>query len=269
MAIINTNIAALRSARLLASSSADLSKSLGRLASGSKLVSPENDAAGLAMSMRFEAQIHRNNAVLDNLSNAISFTQTQDGFLQKVQKAVDRMGELSTLALDVTKSDEDRANYNLEFQQLFNYLYDDVAIQKFNGVSLFSTTGENVIIDSDGNTFAMTPLDFDGDVALTLIGLTVDTADNADIALNTVKGVIDNLAKERAQVGSNLTRLQATREAVAILNENLSAANSRIKDVDVANESTAFARNNILVQSGTAMLAQANLLPQSALRLLG
>ena len=115
----------------------------------------------------------------------------------------------------------------------------------------------------------MTPVDLDGDVGFVLLGLSVDTEANAFTALNSVKDAIQSLSKERANVGSNITRLTMTNEALAIQNENISAANSRIKDLDVAHESTNFARYNILTQSGTAMLAQANALPQAALRLLG
>src|ERR1043165_4306856 len=107
--VINTNASAQSSARLLAESSSKLSKSLARLSSGSKIVSPEDDAAGSAVSLRFDAQINRIGATSNNVSNAVSFSQTQDGFLGKVGKALDRMSELSVLSQDVTKSDADRA----------------------------------------------------------------------------------------------------------------------------------------------------------------
>ena len=266
--VINTNIPALTSARLLGASTSQLAKSMARLSSGARIVSPEDDAAGLAQSINFDSQINRNTAANSNVQNAISFSQTQDGFLQKVQKTLDRMSELSVLAQDVTKTGEDRSNYSTEFEHLFDFIY-DAAAKQFNGVKLFATTGLEVTIDSDATTFGMTPIDLDGDVTFILFGLSVDTADNAFVALNTIKGAIENLAGDRAKVGSNIARLNMTSEALGILNENLAAANRRIKDVDVAQESTAFARNSILTQSGTAMLAQANVLPQSALRLLG
>src|SRR5512139_3823602 len=127
--VINTNISAQSSARLLSDSSANLSKSLSRLSSGSKIVSPEDDAAGLAVSMRFDAQINRVAAANANVGNAISFNQTQDGFLQKVGKALDRMSELSMLSQDVTKTDADRALYNAEFTKLGGYI-NDLATKK-------------------------------------------------------------------------------------------------------------------------------------------
>src|SRR5687767_15996067 len=125
--VINTNISAQSGARLLSESSAMLAKSLARLSSGSKIVSPEDDAAGLAVSTRFDAQIHRISATSNNVGNAISFNQTQDGFLKKVTKALDRMSELAILSQDVTKSDADRALYNEEFVTLGEYI-DDVEI---------------------------------------------------------------------------------------------------------------------------------------------
>jgi flagellin len=244
-----------------------LQKSLARLSSGSKIVSPEDDAAGLAVSFRFDAQINRISAANANVANAVSFGQTQDGFLQKVTKALDRMSELSILSQDVTKTDADRLLYDAEFQQLGDYV-DDVATKEFNGVALFDGTALNVTTDEDGNTFSMTGVDLTAGAYTTATGSSVDSAGNAATALTNVKAALDQLGTDRANVGANISRLSMTSEQLGVLKDNLSAANSRIKDVDVAEESTQFARYNILVQAGTAMLAQANATPQSALRLL-
>jgi flagellin len=244
-----------------------LSKSLARLSSGSKITSPEDDAAGLAVSMRFDAQINRISAAKVNVTNAISFNQTQDGFMSKVSKAFDRMSELSILAQDVTKSDADRALYQKEFDTLGAYV-DDLATKDFNGVSLFGGASLNVTTDSDGNTFTMAGVDLTAGTYSTATAGDVSTTTGAGTALTNIKLAITQLATDRATVGANITRLSYTNEQLSILRENLGAANSRIKDVDVAEESTQFARYNILVQAGTAMLAQANATPQSALRLL-
>jgi flagellin len=265
--VINTNISAQSSARLLSESSAMLSKSLARLSSGAKIVSPEDDAAGLAVSMRFDAQINRTSAAKSNVSNAISFSQTQDGFLGKVAKALDRMSELSILAQDVTKSDADRTLYDAEFQKLDDYVA-NVADKDFNGVSLFSSSTLSVTQDGDGSTFAMNAVDLGAAEYTGLNTEAVTTTTNAAAALTTVKAAITQLAEDRANLGANISRLNYTNEQLGVLRDNLSAANSRIKDVDIAEESTQFARYNILVQAGTAMLAQANATPQSALRLL-
>jgi len=265
--VINTNISALTSARLLGESSSALAKSLARLSSGSKIVSPEDDAAGLAVATRFDAQINRISAASNNVGNAISFSQTQDGFLKKVTKALDRMSELAILSQDVTKTDADRALYNAEFTTLGGYV-DDVAGKEFNGVALLDGSALDVTIDSDGNTFDMTGVDLAATEYSTATAGDVSTTTGAATALTDVKAAIDQLAEDRATVGANISRLNTTGEQLGVLRENLSAASSRIKDTDVAEESTQFARYSILVQAGTAMLAQANATTQSALRLL-
>ena len=272
--VINTNIAAMASARSLAWSTTNLSKSLSRLSSGSKIVSPEDDAAGLAQSMRFEAQINRNHAVKSNLGNAVSFVQTQDGFLQKVQASLDRMSELSVLSQDVTKTNTDRSNYSVEFTQLQNYI-SDIGTKQFNAVTLFATACQSVTIDSDASTFTMNAVDMTSATVTTGlaniytgISSAITNTTSSASALSNIQTAIQNLADMRARVGANLQRLNMTDDQVTILNENMSAANSRIKDIDVAEETTEFARFNILVQSGTAMLAQANMLPSMALQLI-
>jgi flagellin len=267
--VINTNVSAQNSARLLSQSSQNLQTSLARLSSGSKITSPADDAAGMAVSMHFDAQVSRIEAAKANVGNATTFSQTQDGFMSKVSKSLDRMSELAVLSQDVTKTDEDRALYDKEFQTLGAYI-DDVATKEFNGVSMFDGASLNVTTDSDGNKFAMTGVNL-GAPAYTdaTQSSQIDTSANAETALTNVKTAITQLADDRATVGANISRLNSTSEQLGVLKDNISAANSRIKDVDVAEESTQFARHNILVQSGTAMLAQANTTPQSALRLLG
>jgi flagellin len=266
--VINTNISAQQSSHLLADSSAKLAKSLTRLSSGTKLVSPEDDAAGLGVSMRFDAQISRINAATNNLGNAASYTQTQDGFLKKTQKALDRMGELAVLAQDVTKTDSDRVLYDKEFAELGAYV-NDIATKDFNGVSLFDGVTRDVTKDSDASKYNMAGISLNSTTYSNATGAGVATTGAAITALSNVKLAITQLSSDRAQVGANLTRLNMTSEQLAVQKINLASANSRIKDVDVASESTEYARLNILVQSGTAMLAQANQQPQAALRLLG
>jgi len=267
--VINTNMSALRSASNLEESTVELAKSIQRLSSGSKLISPEDDAAGAGVSLRFGAQLNRISAAKSNLGNAISFSQTQDGFLQKVGKALDRMSELSTLAQDVTKTNSDRGLYDQEFQKLGTYV-NDLATKDFNGVSLFNATTLGVTTDSDGNTVAMTALTFTstGTTYQTAASSNVADSGSAATALGNVKSAIASLTSDRANVGANIAVLSSYNDQLSVLSNNLSQANSRIKDVDVAQESTNYARFNILVQSGTAMLAQANQASQSVLKLL-
>ncbi len=265
--VINTNTAAMNGARMLADSSTALSKSLARLSSGSKITSPEDDAAGLAVSVRFDAQISRIGAASSNIGNAISFNQTQDGYMGKVSNALNRMSELSVLSQDVTKSDSDRALYNAEFTQLGSYI-NDTATKQFNGVNLFDGTALNVTTDSEGNTLATTGVNMAASAYTTATGSTIDTAANAATALTNVKAAIDQLSTDRANLGANISVLGSYNDQLSVLKDNLTSANSRIKDVDVATESTNFAKANILVQAGTSMLAQANSSSQSVLKLL-
>ena len=267
--VINTNTSAQSAARLLSESSSMQAKSLARLSSGSKITSPEDDAAGLAVSTRFDAQINRIHAASSNIGNAISFAQTQDGFLQKVGSALDRMSELATLAQDVTKTDTDRGLYNTEYQKLGSYV-NDLATKDFNGVSLFNTQTLGVTTDSDANTVSMNALTFtnSGTAYQTATTDSVSSASGASTALGDVRSAINALATDRASVGANISVMGSYSSQLGVLGGNLSSANSRIKDVDVASESTQFARYNILVQSGTAMLAKANQRPNSALKLL-
>lgn len=265
--VINTNMEAQIAASNLQTSQARLGKSLARLSSGSKIVDPSDDAAGLAVAMRLDAQVQRLNAAKSNVGNAISFTQTQDGYLKKIGKALDRMSELALLAQDVTKTDADRTLYNTEFSQLASYI-SSAASKDFNGISLFSSSGLNVTIDSEGNTFSMGGVNLSSGTYTTATGSSITSTTLAATALTNVKAAITQLSSDRATIGAYQSRLNFTSEQLMVSKENLTAASSRIQDVDVAEESTQFARQNILVQSGTAMLAQANQLPQSVLRLL-
>ena len=267
--VINTNYSALSSARQLGESQGMLNKSLARLSSGSKLVNPSDNAGGFAVSARFDAQINRTQAAVDNIGNAISFSQTQDGYLKKVAKALDRMSELTMLALDETKSNTDRGLYNTEFTNLGTFIT-ATATRDFNGVSMFSGSALNVTVNSEATSnFAYTAVNLATATYTTATASTITTTALATTALTSVKNAINQLATDRAVVGANQSALNMYQEQLGVLEDNLSAANSRIKDVNVADESTTFAKYNILVQAGTAMLAQANASPQSALRLLG
>ena len=268
--VINTNVSALTASRNLIETQGSLSRSLGRLSSGSKLVNPADNAAGFAVSSRFDAQINRIQAASDNIGNALSFSQTQDGYLKKVAKALDRMGELSMLALDETKSATDRGLYNNEFVNLQNFVTSS-STRDFNSVSMFGGNSFNVTIDSEGAGFSYTAINL---ATATFTNATANTTNLttttlATTALTNVKLAINQLASDRATVGANQSALNMYQEQLGTLKDNMSAANSRIKDIDVAEESTSFAKYNILVQAGSAMLSQANSSSQSVLRLLG
>jgi len=275
------------SARVLGESTQALQKSLARLSSGSKLNSPADDAAGAAVSLKLDSQISRLNAAKSNVGNAISYSQTQDGYLKKVGTALDRMGELAVLAQDTTKSSADLDLYQKEYLKLAEFIGGDavsgaidgkggVGAKTFNGVKLFmdasatpAESGIKVTQNEDGTAYNMSTIDLTDAKYTNALSANISSTGDAGGALTKVKAAIAQLAEDRADVGADQSVLQNISSTMSVLKDNLGAANSRIKDVDVAEESANFARQNILVQSGTAMLAQANALPQSALRLIG
>ena len=267
--VINTNYAATVASNNLAASNASLQKSLNRLSSGSKIVNPSDDAGGLAVSMKFSAAAKRSAAAASNIGNSVSFLQTQDGVLKVAGKVLDRMSELKTLYMDPTKNNDDKANYDAEFTELQSELT-SLTSEKFNDVSLFGSTGLDVKVSEDGQqNVAVSGKNLasstDGIGAITAGSVT----DLGDVQLSVITDAIQNVATMRATNGAEQSRLGFASEVLTVNKANLEAANSRIVDVDVAEESTQLARWNILVQSGTAMLSQANQSAQSALRLIG
>ena len=266
--VINTNYAATVASNNLSASNTMLQKSLNRLSSGSKIVNPSDDAGGLAVSMKLSAAAKRSGAAASNIGNSVSYLQSQDGVLKVTGKVLDRMSELKTLYSDPTKNTDDLANYDAEFTALQSEL-GSLTGEKFNNVALFGSTGLTVNVSEDGGqSVALAGRDLagstDGVGALTSSG--VDSL--GDIQLSDITDAIQSVATFRAQNGAEQSRLGFAAEVLTVNKANLEAANSRITDVDVAEESTQLARWNILVQSGTAMLAQANQSSQVALRLL-
>ena len=266
--VINTNILAQTTAQYLEKSNANLSTSLEELSSGQKISSPADDSAGLAVSMGLVEQMGDNSAAAENVNDAISFNQTQDGYLQQVDSALNRMSELSVQSQDVTKSDGDRSLYQQEFNTLAKYV-NNVATQSFNGVSLFNGDNLAVTTDSNGGTFANGGVNLGASGYSGLASAAIGTTSGAATALVAVEAAVNQLASDRATLGTNIETLTDYSNQLSTLDNNLSAANSQIMDVDIATQSTNYARQNILVQTGTAMLAQANSAPQIALKLLG
>ncbi len=290
MSVINTNIQAIAGARSLNQSQEMLGRSLTRLSSGSKIVNPSDDAAGLAVSEKLDAQGRRVKAATTNVQNAVSYVQTADGFMGAMAKILSRMSELGILAKDVTKSTSDIDLYQQEFSALQDQLRAtvggdtteiggttgvDVPLGAFNGLVLFGpnsaglpvTVGQAVGQEmriKESNLRAGGMLEMIAQDSAGAYTLSVSDSD----AIEKVSGAIQHIATERASLGASLSRLEIASSTLQVEFENLSSAISRIRDVDVAEESTQYARYNILVQSGTAMLAQANQTPQSVLKLL-
>ena len=269
--VINTNAAATVAANNLAASNGMLQKSLNRLSSGSKIVTPADDAGGLAVSLKLTAAARRQGAVATNIGNAVSLLQTQDGALKVTAKVLERIGELKTLYSDATKSTSDKANYDAEFTSLQAQLRGN-ASETFNGVSLFGTSALSVAVTEDGTTtvsISSRDLTSTASGVGTLSATAVSSLGDSTITLSAISTAIQNVATMRAQNGAEQSRFGFASELVTVNKANLESAASRITDVDVASESTQLARWNILVQSGTAMLSQANQSAQTALKLLG
>jgi flagellin len=285
--VINTNSAATSAAYNLSNTNVNLQRSLNRLSSGSRINSSADDAGGLAVSMKMSASIRRTDATLANVNNSVSFLQTQDGVLKTADKILNRMSELATLAQDVTKSTSDLALYNTELTQLKGQL-NLMLSEEFNGISLFSTgavaSATGVAFDDDATLTVVTSHDGNQTVGITQVDLNqivfditnTGSSSNMDISSTTgaqdavgyIQDAIQDLATIRANNGAEQSRLTFAADMLAVNKSNLEAANSRILDVDVADESTKLARYNILQQAGTAMLAQANQSTQSILRLI-
>jgi len=279
--VINTNSAASSAAYNLSNTNVNLQRSLNRLSSGSRINSSFDDAGGLAVSMKMSASIRRTEASQANVQNSISFLQTQDGVMKTADKVLNRMSELATLAQDVTKSTNDLALYDTELDVLKNQL-NLMLSEKFNGISLFSS-GATAQLDSSTTMTVVTSHDGAQTVGITQAdlsfistsvgtsntsGMDITTTSAAQAAVSTIQTAIQNLATLRANNGAEQSRLTFAADMLAVNKTNLEAANSRIIDVDVADESTKLARYNILQQAGTAMLAQANQATQSILRLI-
>jgi flagellin len=269
MISINTNSASTAAAYNLANTNANLQKSLSRLSSGSRIVNSVDDAGGLAVSMKLSAAIRRTDATSANVGNAISFLQTQDGVLKNADKILNRMSELATLALDVTKTDDDRTLYDNEFQALLGAL-GDMALEQFNETPLFDAAGLDVVTsENGGQNLTISQADLTADVIDAFTGTpSISNSASAQTALDDAISAIEALAALRATNGAEQSRLTFAADMLALNKQNLEAANGRIVDVDVAKESAQLARFNILQQAGTAMLAQANQSTQSILRLL-
>ena len=263
--VINTNYSATVASNNLAASNSMLQKSLNRLSSGSKIVSPADDAGGLAVSMKLSAAARRSGAAAINIGNSVSYLQTQDGALKVTGKVLDRISELKTLYTDPTKNSTDKANYDAEFAQLKLQLT-SLTGESFNGVTLFGATALTTQVSQDGTqSVTLSAKNLSADAGITAIS---GAADLSALTITNVTTALQGVATMRAQNGAEQSRLGFASELLTTNKANLEAASSRIVDVDVAEESTQLARWNTLVQAGTAMLAQANGSAQTALRLL-
>jgi len=267
---VNTNLFSLNAQRNLSNVSERLSGNFARLSSGLRIASASDDAAGLGISERMRAQVRSLNQAGRNTQDGISMIQTAEGALGEVSANLIRARELAVQASTGTLSTGDRTALQTEFSAILTEIGRVASETEFNGNSLLNTTaGINIQVGIDsGDTISATMVD----TTTTTLGLSsssVSTASGASTAIGAIDSAIDTVTSARGSLGAVQNTLQSTLRSIQGSAENLTAAESRIRDVDVAQESADLTRNSILQQAALSVLAQANLQPQLALSLLG
>jgi flagellin len=286
--IVNTNIASLIAQRNLGLSSEGLSKSMERLASGLRINRAADDAAGMGLSLRMTGQIRSLGQASRNTMDGISLIQVAEGAYNEIGNILVRLRELAIQAANGTLSTADRQTLQVAADRLIQEVSGIANSTQFNGVVLLAGTStgglSNTVVFQVGIGTVGYTVSATDQIAVTLYSLkasaftssgsdistlAITSASNALVALNTLDTVITNLTSSRASLGAAQNGLESRSRNLTISIENLSAARSRILDVDVAQETSEMVRNQILVQAGTSVLAQANQLPSLALTLLG
>lgn len=294
---INTNVSAINAHRNLGFNNTQMSKTMEKLSSGYRINRAADDAAGLAVSEKMRFQINGYNQAMRNAQDGISLIQTAEGALTEVHAMLQRLNTLANQAANGTLNEEDRGQLQLEVDELIKEIDNIAKSTKFNGIQLLNNPGT---VSADGTSIAATisfQVGFEADTTIEveladlradalglldddgklLISQSYDNAGdpegngqaNARAALKVIEKAINQVSSQRAKFGAVQNRLEHTINNLGVNAENLSASESRIRNADMAKEMTDFTRNQILVQAGTAMLAQANAVPQNVLRLLG
>lgn len=274
--VVRSNVQSVFAQNRLNKSQASFENSLAKLASGSRINKAADDAAGMAVSTTLEHRIKAQGAAKQNAQEAISMIQTAEGGVEQVRGMIDRMRELAVRASNETLSTSDRTNANLEFTQLQAEINRIGNTTSYNGTDLLAATAEltfQVGLENSANqrimvTMTGNMLATGTSAALALTG-GVDTVAGATSMLAKIDAALSTLNGYRSKLGSVQNRLERSISNIEADIENATAANSRIRDVDFASETANFTRSQILIQSGTAILAQANSSPQAALSLLG
>jgi flagellin len=271
---VNTNVMSLNAQRELFNVTDRLSGNFRRLSSGLRISTGADDAAGLGISERMRAQIRSYEQAGRNAQDGVSLVQTAEGALNEVNNNLVRMRELSIQAANGTLNTGDRLAVDNEFQQLIAEIDRIAETTDFNGISLLNDTSGTVTIDlqvgtESGETVQVNLVDMtDAGLGLTTAGFDLLTVSGASGALNTIDAAIDSVTNARSDLGATQNRLQSTLRSTQVASENLSAAESRIRDVDIAHETADLTRNSIMQQAAVSVLAQANAQPQVALSLL-
>jgi len=269
---INTNVASLTAQRNLSNSTTALNRSLARLSSGLRITRASDDAAGLAISERFRADVRSLQQAQRNGLDGISLLQIAEGALNETSGILVRMRELAIQSANDTLGAGERTVLNNEFTDLVAEIDRIANVTEFNGVSLLDGTAPTVTfqvgIDNTAND-QIAVAGVDGTAAgVGVAALAIDSLANAQAALGGLDLAIDDVTSLRGGFGTAQNRLESTIRSIAVAVENTQAAESRIRDVDVASETAILTRNQVLQQAGISVLAQANVSTQSALSLL-
>lgn len=280
--IINHNMSSLYADRVLNISNDSIMKNMEKLSSGERINRAGDDASGLAVSEKMRSQIRGLNQASKNIMNGVSFIQTTEGYLAETTDILQRVRELAVQSANGIYSDEDRMQIQVEVSQLVSEV-DRIASQaQFNGMNMltgrFSQTGGSIMQFHIGANVDQNTRVYIGTMTATALGLkgqtganeqiSIASPDSANLALASVDEALKNVTKQRADLGAYQNRFELAAKGVNIAAENTQAAESRIRDTDMASEMVEFTKNQILTQAGTAMLAQANSQSQTVLALL-
>jgi flagellin len=273
---INTNVASINAQRNLVKSKTGLDSSLEKLSSGARINKAGDDAAGLAVSEKLKAQIRSLGQAKRNANDGISLIQVAEGSLNEISSILIRLRELSIQASSDTIGDTERGFVNVEYQQLKNEIQRISESTEFNGTKLLVGEGQDLEIQVGTNNDPFkdrivypTAAQNSQLNALGITEINTDSKVNAQSAIANIDHAIETISANRANLGALQNRLTSTVNNLAVSEENMSASNSRIRDVDVASATADLARNTILNQAGVSVLAQANSLPNAALKLIG
>lgn len=272
---ITTNVPSLNAQRNLRGTQLDLARSLGRLSSGFRINQASDDAAGLAISENLKAQIRGLGKASQNALDGISLVQVAEGGLNEVSNMLIRLRELAIQAASDTVGDTERKFVDVEYQQLKNEIQRIAEVTNFNGTDLLNGTGGimDIQVGIHNDPFK-DRISFNAGAAnssLEALGINseaVGTKEQAQVSISAVDDALLKVNAIRANFGALQNRMQSTISNISIFEENLSAANSRIRDTDVARESAELTKNNILLQAGLSVLQQANSVQSAALKLL-
>ncbi|MDR2052480.1 MAG: flagellin [Treponema sp.] len=282
--IINHNMSALYANRSLGVTNGDVAKSIERLSSGQRINRAGDDASGLAVSEKMRSQIRGLNQAERNIQNGVSFIQATEGYLQETQDILHRLRELSVQSANGIYTDEDRMQIQVEVSQLIDEVNRIASHAQFNGMNLLTgafarTDGSRSMLLQVGANMDQNEQVFIGNMSAQALGLqdaqgedgtiAITSTEAANQAIGTIDNALKQISQQRADLGAYQNRFEMAAEGVAIAAENLQAAESRIRDADMASEMVNYTRDQILSQAGGAMLAQANTRTQSVLQLLG